>query len=125
MDIGGLTIRRRASRSTGTGALTAKRTQPSPEGPKTDPGTQATSDSAACKRRLRSVTTDAATLASFDSVVEGELAGDSEAFDDPPRLARWNDAMGDYIANAIRLNISFDFVFAGRGEPFMARGVTS
>ena len=29
-------------------------------------------------------------------------------------------AMGDYIANAIRLNISFNYVFVGSGEPFMA-----
>ena len=75
----------------------------------------------ACKRRLRTVTTDAAILDSFDRVIEMERAGDAEAFDDAPRLARWNAAMGEYIANAIRLNISFDFVFVGKGQPFMVR----
>ena len=75
----------------------------------------------ACRKRLRAIITDAAALASFDRMAEGEMAGDAEAFDDKARLGRWNDALGKYVANAIRLNISLDYIIGGRGEPFMAK----
>lgn len=81
--------------------------------------TRAPFDYDSCKRRLRSITTDAAMIDSFDRVAELELAGDSKAFDDSPRIGRWNDAMRAYIENSIRLNISFNYVIGGRGEPFI------
>ena len=74
----------------------------------------------ACRRRLRAVTTDAAMLDSFDRMAASEIAGDAEAFDDEPRITRWNHAMKAFIENAIRLNISFDYIIGGRGEPFIA-----
>ena len=62
---------------------------------------------------------------SFDRVAEGELAGDSMAFDDKARITRWNDDMRDFIANAIRLNLSFNYIIGGRGEPFIEWQVPS
>ena len=79
----------------------------------------------ACRRRLRAVTTDAAMLDSFDRMAASEIAGDSEAFDDKPRITRWNAVMKAFIGNAIRLNISFDYIIGGRGEPFVAWGRAS
>ena len=64
-------------------------------------------------KRLRGVTTDAAMLASCDRVAESEAAGDD------------NDAMGDFMANAIRLNLSFNYIIGGFGEPFIEWEVLS
>jgi len=40
---------------------------------------------------------------------------------DPVALAEHNEAMGDFLGNALRLNISLDYIFGARGEPFMAK----
>jgi hypothetical protein len=74
----------------------------------------------AARERLSSITTDPAALASFDSMVESEAAGDAEAFDDDARIARWNDAMGAFLGNNQRLNISLDWLFLGKGEPLLS-----
>ena len=79
-----------------------------------------TIDYDAARARLSSITTDPAALASFDSMVESETAGDGEAFDDDARMTRWNDAMGGFLKNTLRLNISLDYLFGDRREPFMA-----
>ena len=82
-------------------------------------------DYAACQKRLRSVTAEAEIIASFDRMVDGDLAGDSEAFDDPARLARSNDAMSSFLTDTARLNFSLDYIFGGRGEPFLSPGVAA
>ena len=35
-------------------------------------------------------------------------------------MTRWNDAMGGFLKNTLRLNISLDYLFGDRREPFMA-----
>ena len=40
---------------------------------------------------------------------------------DPVALAEHNEALGDCLGNALRLNISLDYIFGARGEPFMAK----
>ena len=77
-------------------------------------------DCDACRKRLQAITTDPAMLASFDRMVESQAAGEAEAFNDPAKMTRWNDAMGGFLADAARLNISLDYIFGGRGEPFMS-----
>ena len=46
-------------------------------------------------------------------------AGDAEVFDDQARITRWNDAMGGFLSDALRLRLSLDYIFCGVGEPFL------
>ncbi len=78
-----------------------------------------------CRKRLRSVTTDAEIIASLDRVAECSAAGDSEAFDDQARMDRTDNALEDFLGDALQLNISLDYIFGGRGEPFMSPGVAA
>ena len=71
------------------------------------------------RKRLIAITNDAAMLASFDAMVESEAAEEAEAFDDQARQTRWNDAMGGFLANIERRNISLNHVFLDKGEPFL------
>ncbi len=72
------------------------------------------------RKRLQAITTDAAALASFDRMRKSEAAGDADAFNDQARITCWNDAMGGFLADTARLNISLDYVFGGRREPFLS-----
>ncbi len=61
----------------------------------------------ACRKRLQAITTDAAALASFE------------------RVAQSGEAESEFLAAVMRLNISLDYVFIGKGEPFLtAEGVS-
>lgn len=71
-------------------------------------------------RLLEIATTDAAILRSFDAMVESSNERDDDVPDDDPRLARRNAAMGVFMADIARLNISMNYVFMDRGDPYLA-----
>ncbi len=70
---------------------------------------------AASRERLASVTSDEALLAAFDLQAEYDLAGDSQS-EDRERVARWDAALGDFLGEMVRLRLSLDYVFGGKGE---------
>ena len=67
----------------------------------TDTATGVDYDSA--RDRLQGITTDAAALASFE------------------RVAQSGEMESEFLEAVARLNISLDYVFARRGEPFLSR----
>ena len=73
---------------------------------------------AAARERLTTITSDEALLAAFKRQAESDLDGDSES-EDQARLDRWNEAMGDFLAEMMRFRLSLDYVLGGKGEPFL------
>ena len=82
--------------------------------------TRAPLDYNECRKRLQAITTDAAILDSFDRLAECTAAGDDEASDDAERMARADEAFDGFLSDDMRLNISLDYVFGGRGKPFLS-----
>jgi hypothetical protein len=78
-----------------------------------------------CRKRLCAITTDAAILDSFDRLAECTAAGDDEAFDDAERMARADEALDGFLSDDLRLNISLDYIFGGRGKPFLSPEVAA
>ena len=77
------------------------------------------------RMRLEAITNDAAMLASFDAMVESADAGDGDVPDNDPRGERWNAAMGDFLADIARLNISRNHVVLDKGRPFLSPEVAA
>ena len=77
-------------------------------------------DYGACKKRLQAITHDAAILASFDRLAECAAAGDDGPDVDLKRMIRAEAAFDEFLRNDMRLGISLDYVFGGRGEPFLS-----
>ena len=73
---------------------------------------------AASRERLASLTSDEALLAAFDLQAEYDLAGDSHS-DDRKLVQRWDTAMGDFLGEMMHFRLSLDYVFGGKGKPFM------
>ena len=57
----------------------------------------------ACRKRLKAITTDAAVPDSFE------------------RIAQSGEMESEFLEAVVRLNISLDYVFTRRGEPFLSR----
>ncbi len=70
------------------------------------------------RERLVAITSDEALLAAFDLQAKYDLAGDSQS-EDRERVARWDAALGDFLGEMVRLRLSLDYVFGGKGEPFL------
>ena len=73
---------------------------------------------AEARDRLTTITSDEALLTAFDLQAEYDLAGDSES-DDPRLVERWDTAMGDFLAEIMRFRMSLDYLFGGKGAPFL------
>ena len=60
-----------------------------------------------CRKRLQAITTDAAALDSFE------------------RVAQCGEVNDEFLEAVARLNISLDYVFADRSEPFLSPEVAA
>ena len=81
--------------------------------------TRAQLDYSECRARLAAITNDVAILDSFDRLAACAAAGDDESGVDLKRMILAENALDEFLRNDMRLNISLDYVFGGRGEPFM------
>ena len=82
-------------------------------------------DYSECRARLQAITADAAILESFDRLAECAAAGDDGPCVDLERMTRAEEAFDVFLSDDMRLNISLDYVFGGRGEPFLSPEVAA